>query len=497
MKRLCLLFVTVVMLSLVYACDPATQEPQVTLVNITMETLPTTTSYVQHEALDLTGASIRRHYSDGTSHVEAVTPDMLNTVDTSQVGQVTVVVTVEKGTAYAKTTSFIVTITPAEENPDAPIKIIFDSQGGSAVASLRGDTGTPAEAPVPPIREGYVFAGWYTHIDALEPYVFTKLPDVAVTVYADWGTAGLSYEVISDTNTLLVFAEDLEHLVQVEIPKRMDGLLVTDIGMGGFAEMPDLAFVKLSQAIQHIGGAAFYGSSSLTHLHLPASVETLNDTAFLYTYGMETFTVDEANPHFKTIDGILFSKDGKTLVRYPAGRDTVTTYELPNHVEVLFPYAFSGANALTEIILNDGLKTISWHTFYEARGLESIAIPNSVTTLAGYAFRSASGLKSVTFGSGLASIGANAFYSCNALTEVTLPPNITFIGYAAFSYAYNLRRVVIMRTSTTDLVQGSLMMFNNTPTDLLIYFVNEDTLKAYETAQHWSGHKSKFRILND
>jgi hypothetical protein len=52
-------------------------------------------------------------------------------------------------------------------------------------------------------------------------------------------------------------------------------------------------------------------------------------------------TVDEDNPDFKDVDGVLFTKDMKTLIRYPSKR-TGSSYTVPKEVERILKLAFSG-----------------------------------------------------------------------------------------------------------------------------------------------------------
>ncbi len=69
-----------------------------------------------------------------------------------------------------------------------PIKyaIFFDSMGGSAVWSILREYGYPVEAPAPPQKPGYAFAGWYADHWYLFEYEFTTMPLNGITLYARW-----------------------------------------------------------------------------------------------------------------------------------------------------------------------------------------------------------------------------------------------------------------------------------------------------------------------
>lgn len=55
----------------------------------------------------------------------------------------------------------------------------------------------------------------------------------------------------------------------------------------------------------------------------------------------QRFETDPGDPRFTTIDGVLFSKDGKELLKYPCGR-TSRVYIIPGTVEKIGRGAFAG-----------------------------------------------------------------------------------------------------------------------------------------------------------
>ncbi len=64
---------------------------------------------------------------------------------------------------------------------------------------------------------------------------------------------------------------------------------------------------------------------------------------------LRAFHVAEDNPQYKVIDGVLFSRDGGTLVTYPAAKQG--TYRIPDGVSSIEPGAFDGCTGLTEITI--------------------------------------------------------------------------------------------------------------------------------------------------
>ena len=64
--------------------------------------------------------------------------------------------------------------------------------------------------------------------------------------------------------------------------------------------------------------------------------------------------VNSTNKEYVAVDGVMFRKDMTEIMAYPAGR-TDATYAIPQSVQELCPYVFSGAKYLEEIIYPEGM----------------------------------------------------------------------------------------------------------------------------------------------
>ncbi len=64
--------------------------------------------------------------------------------------------------------------------------ISFNSNGGSAVESIKQDYNTAVTAPADPTKIGYTFAGWYSDEALTQAYTFDKMPAEDITLYAKW-----------------------------------------------------------------------------------------------------------------------------------------------------------------------------------------------------------------------------------------------------------------------------------------------------------------------
>ena len=147
---------------------------------------------------------------------------------------------------------------------------------------------------------------------------------------------------------------------------------VTCIGDGAFYYCPDLRTIALPEGVTSIGSAAFM-SSGLNTISLPASVTSIGADAFDYCIKLVIIEVSENNPNYCSLDGVLFSKDRKTLIRYPEMKGR-TSYDVP-----------------------EGVTCIGDGAFYYCPVLRTITLPKSVTSIGSYAFSMCESLQEVYF----------------------------------------------------------------------------------------------------
>ena len=73
-----------------------------------------------------------------------------------------------------------------EKVPGMTSTVTFNSNGGSAVAPQTVPFNTPTTAPAPPIRNGYIFGGWYSDVGLTTAFVFTTPIAANITLFAKW-----------------------------------------------------------------------------------------------------------------------------------------------------------------------------------------------------------------------------------------------------------------------------------------------------------------------
>lgn len=171
--------------------------------------------------------------------------------------------------------------------------------------------------------------------------------------------------------------------------------------------------------------------------------KTVPDFAVSSVFGTSTLkavNVEDGNPYYQSIEGILYNGNVTRLLFYPA--DKAGEYVVPETIKEIEPSTFANKTNLTGIVLHAGIEEIG-----------------------GDAFKSCSGLLRVEFktpqvGEAVVDlvIGDGAFYSCSYITEITIPYRTTSIGVDAFRSCSRLNTVNFEETPSDqterDLVLG-------------------------------------------
>ena len=204
-----------------------------------------------------------------------------------------------------------------------------------------------------------------------------------------------------------------------DIQKITVGEGITTISAEAFSALRSLKSVSLPNSLTEIGGGAFYKCTSLESITIPAAVSTIGPGAFQNCTSLTSIDVSPGSLYFTSVDGILFSKDLKTLIAYPAGKSGAS-YTVPAGTVTIGAGAFSFNQHLQDVILPAGVTSIEEEAFFGCFNLSSINFPKGLQTIGGEAF------------------------VVTKLESVTLPQSLTLIGDGAFLYCENLKSVEVL-----------------------------------------------------
>ena len=367
-------------------------------------------------------------------------------------------------------------------------------------------------------KEGYSVDSWLLGSDVVD------------------GEKGLTYTIqnlSADVNVSLVCAE-----TQPEEPK--DAVIVA----GHLVSWTPEGAAVTPPSVTVIDREAFKGANEMTSFHVSKDVKAIGELAFLYCAKLAKITVDPENPYFTEVDGVVYTKDKTKLVAYPIG-DRRENYEILASATGIVPgvfatnmylkgvsiaksntamktvegilYSKDGAKVLfhpvtgaSEITLEEGIKTIGRYALAFNPVLEKLHLPQSLNAIEALALPYNGLLTSIEWEEGivpeLESIGDSAFYynfsllqlpyigtlksvgkaaflNCLLLEEVHIPASCTAIGKNAFSHCRALKNVYAYAATPQNIADN---LFHDIEyIDEATLYVPEGKADVYKTALGW------------
>lgn len=241
----------------------------------------------------------------------------------------------------------------------------------------------------------------------------------------DFAVNNINFKVLSKEDKTVEVAKSPQASGTITIPSRVTthyGITydVVGIGDGAFDRNKNITDVSLPDSIKYVGELAFCGVSSKRAITLPKSLESIGRSAFnsegltfsnldlpsglkeikqwafacamiatkkvripasvcsmelavFQQCNIESIEVDEGNAYYKSIEGVLFSKNGDTLIEYPA-ESPRQTYEVPMGVKIIGQRAFFCCKNVKRIILPNTVRNISMDAFYSNPSLAVLEI---------------------------------------------------------------------------------------------------------------------------
>lgn len=202
------------------------------------------------------------------------------------------------------------------------------------------------------------------------------------------------------------------------------------IGYESFADCTSLATVTLPETVSAIGDYAF-ANTVVSTVDFGKNVSEIGVNTFDGDVALESINVVDKNKTFSSVDGVLYSDDGKALILFPAAKKG--DFVVPASVEEIREDAFE-ASALNNVTFeeNSALSKIGANAF-SGSDITAINLPLNVTKINSATFKNAEKLAEVTFNEGLEYIGSYAFEGCTALKDIVLPDTLKDIATGAFA----------------------------------------------------------------
>lgn len=156
---------------------------------------------------------------------------------------------------------------------------------------------------------------------------------------------------------------------------------VERIGNFAFSHVRSLRILVMNEGLESIG-RSITSCPGLEVTHIPSTVSSIEVPFADSCLSLTTVFVNMYNQHYRSVDGVLFTADMSTLIRFPASHST--SYVVPEGVKVL-AHSSMDHNHLESLILPSTLEEIGRASFYIS-DLTSIVIPESVKSIGWFAF---------------------------------------------------------------------------------------------------------------
>lgn len=230
---------------------------------------------------------------------------------------------------------------------------------------------------------------------------------------------------------------------------------------GGFNSKLD-EFV-LPEGVTEIGNNLFLCAQNMREFIIPSSVKTIHGNPFGMMFDSKTvrpFKIINHSESFSLINGILYSKDLKTLICCTDyTKDVVDILDsvvhindsalygcrakhivIPNSIHTIGDRSFSGIS-VEELIIPETIETIGEQAFYHI-DVPELHIPGSIKTISDKSFAYSSAVK-IELSEGIKEIKHEAFTFCGNLEDISIPQSVELIEPAAFWGCHNLETIRI------------------------------------------------------
>lgn len=290
-----------------------------------------------------------------------------------------------------------------------------------------------------------------TIIIAVSLSCYFSIRTVQKDVFEYDDTSNGTYQLSKFSNTGYITELNIDYVTSIEYDENNDN--------------PETNFKlveDMTKRVTEIREYALNCDNNVKVIRIGAEVSEIDGKAFYSCWALQKIEVDENNPYYCDVDGVLYSKDKKEIICCPCDRDAylcekygysqydekgdwkepegeeyekyrkdVMTYIVPSTVEKIGELAFNYAY-LTDVYLPESLKTIETLGFFKATSLENVYSYKGENF--GGRFTSQDEFDEVylSFPDGLEYIGSDAFSYNQSMSYVYIPKSVKYIGHHAF-----------------------------------------------------------------
>lgn len=286
------------------------------------------------------------------------------------------------------------------------------------------------------------------------------------------------YRLKQFSNNGSIFSFDVDYVSEIEYLDNTVQLAGTESSDSHYKIHKDT-----SKPVTSIHEYAFNCDGMIREINIGATVTQIDERAFYSCWALQRINVDENNPNYCDIDGVLYNKDKTEIICYPIDHDRylrlkagyahldekgeqisdlvddngnpieeiwgttdkydenffkeynlkTRTYVIPSTVTKIGALCFNYAN-ITDIYMPEGLKEIETLGFYDVGNLHNIYSYKSTEPVLTTGYETVEKLENVYYSlpEGLEKIGSDCFTKGRGLSYMYIPSSVKEIGHHAF-----------------------------------------------------------------
>lgn len=198
--------------------------------------------------------------------------------------------------------------------------------------------------------------------------------------------------------------------------------------------------------LKTIGISAFERCEGLEIINLPASIEVIEDYAFLECKSLKALSYSAK----KRGDSYLFelpTRLKKLGTASFSGCSAISYLQVHKNVSEITPEAFSYCEGLVTVVMELGVQLVAKKAFYNCTSLTSVKLSDSIACMQEHAFSACYCLSQIIIPRDL-KVLEHAVFRATGLNKVTIPKNVKLIKNMAFAACIGLIEVKLLSAKT-------------------------------------------------
>ena len=218
---------------------------------------------------------------------------------------------------------------------------------------------------------------------------------------------------------------------------------ITSVGNSSFAGCSNIVNVELPNTLIRIGDNAFSNCEGLVSINIPSNLTYIGSQAFRLCSKLSSEIVIPGGVRYIRAGTFQYCKSLRNVV-IQDGVETIddeafhwcyglAKINFPSSLKKIGVGAFNDCHNIKELVFKEGLTEIGSEAFINCKGIIKLVTPSTLVSIGKSAFMHCTSLSELSLANGLQSIGMFAFRGCNSLTSLKIPDSVNFIGESAFS----------------------------------------------------------------